>query len=98
VQTITVLRLPVSVQLALTDISEHPDSTISETVRRTGFPQSLVSSAVARLAQGGVLTTRTDPVDRRRTLVRLAADVPARAARARPAAHRGRRFCPDRDD
>jgi DNA-binding MarR family transcriptional regulator len=75
-------RLPSSVQTVLLDISEHPDSSISQIVARTGFPQSLVSAAVAQLRDRGVLRTAVDQADRRRTLVRLSADVPARMARA----------------
>ncbi|HEY7262318.1 MAG TPA: helix-turn-helix domain-containing protein [Trebonia sp.] len=75
-------RLPSSVQTVLVDISEHPDSSISQIVARTGFPQSLVSAAVAQLRDRGVLRTAVDQADRRRTLVRLSADVPARMARA----------------
>jgi len=76
-------RLPSSVQTILLDISEHPDSSISQIVARTGFPQSLVSGAIARLRDRGALQTATDPADRRRTLVRLSGDIPARMARAR---------------
>lgn len=75
-------RLPSSVQMILLDISEYPGSSISQIVARTGFPQSLVSMAVARLRDGGALQTAVDPADRRRTLVRLSADIPARMARA----------------
>ncbi|HZC41510.1 MAG TPA: helix-turn-helix domain-containing protein [Streptosporangiaceae bacterium] len=75
-------RLPSSVQTILIDISEHPDSSISQIVARTGFPQSLVSAAVARLRDGGALQTAVDPADRRRTLVRMSADIPARMAQA----------------
>jgi DNA-binding MarR family transcriptional regulator len=72
-------RLPTSIQLVLMDVSEHPDSSISEIVDRVGFPQSLVSGAVKRLELGGALVTRIDPRDRRRTLVRVAPDVRAKA-------------------
>lgn len=72
-------RLPTSVQLVLMDVSEHPDSSISEIVNRVGFPQSLVSGAVKRLEVGGALVTHVDPDDRRRTLVRVAADVRSKA-------------------
>lgn len=75
-------RLPSSVQTTLLDISEHPDSSISQIVERTGFPQSLVSGAVAQLSSRGLLRTAVDPKDRRRTLVRLSADIRARMARA----------------
>jgi DNA-binding MarR family transcriptional regulator len=74
-------RLPTSMQMVLVDVSEHPDSSISQIADRTGFPQSLVSGAVARLRDGGALETSTDPVDRRRTLVRPSADIPARQAK-----------------
>jgi DNA-binding MarR family transcriptional regulator len=75
-------RLPSSVQTILLDVSEHPDSSISQIVARTGFPQSLVSEAVARLREGGALRTAIDPSDRRRTLVRLSPEIPARMNRA----------------
>jgi DNA-binding MarR family transcriptional regulator len=75
-------RLPTSVQLVLVDIGDHPDTSISGVVARTGLPQSAVSEAVARLARFGALSTSTDPADRRRTLVRVAADVRGRRKRA----------------
>jgi DNA-binding MarR family transcriptional regulator len=62
-------ELPTSVRMVLVDVIEHPDTTITQIVERTGFPQSHVSSAVARLRDAGVLTTAADPNDRRRTLV-----------------------------
>ena len=61
--------LPASVRMVLVDALENPGSTIGQIVERTGFPQSHVSAAVARLREDGVLTTKVDPVDRRRTLV-----------------------------
>jgi DNA-binding MarR family transcriptional regulator len=75
-------QLPTSVQTILLDISEHPGSSISQIVKRTAYPQSLVSGAVARLREAGALRTEADPADRRRTLVRLAADIPARMSKA----------------
>ena len=62
-------ELPTSVRMVLLDVLENPDTTISHIVERTGFPQSHVSSSVARLRDSGVLITAVDPVDRRRTLV-----------------------------
>ncbi len=62
-------ELPTSVRMVLVDVLEHPETTISQIVERTGFPQSHVSSAVARLRDAGVLKTTADPNDRRRTLV-----------------------------
>lgn len=63
-------ELPTSVRIVLVDIHEHPDSTIGQIVARTGFPQSHVSSAVARLRDSGAVVTTDDPTDRRRTIVR----------------------------
>jgi DNA-binding MarR family transcriptional regulator len=59
-----------SVRLVLVDVAYHPDSSITEITERTGFPQSLVSTAVARLGEIGMLESRRDTLDRRRTLVR----------------------------
>lgn len=59
-----------SVRLVLIDVAYHPNSSISEITERSGFPQSLVSAAVARLRELGVLESEPDPSDRRRTLVR----------------------------
>lgn len=59
-----------SVRLVFADVAYHPNSSITEITERTGFPQSLVSTAVAKLREHGVLETRPDPLDRRRTLVR----------------------------
>src|SRR5262245_33577550 len=61
--------LPTSVRIVLVDVFEHPGTTIGQIVERTGFPQSHVSQAVARLRDDGVLETGVDPTDRRRTLV-----------------------------
>ena len=59
-----------SVRLIFVDVAYHPNSSISEITERTGFPQSLVSTAVAKLRDKGLLATEPDPLDRRRTLVR----------------------------
>ena len=63
-----------SVIAVVEDLADHPDSSITEIVGRTGLVQSMVSTAVAQLRSDGVLRTSTDPKDRRRTLVTLAAD------------------------
>jgi DNA-binding MarR family transcriptional regulator len=57
-------------RLVFVDVAYHPDSSITEITERTGFPQSLVSTAVARLREIGLLESGPDPLDRRRTLVR----------------------------
>ena len=63
------VRMPTSVRSVLVDVYEHPGSSISEITARTGFPQSHVSAAVAKLRERGGLITAADPADRRRTLV-----------------------------
>jgi DNA-binding MarR family transcriptional regulator len=75
-------ELPTSVRMVLVDVYEHPGSTIGQIVERTGFPQSIVSAAVARLRESGALETTTDPADRRRTLVAPSLEHQARAAQA----------------
>ncbi len=61
--------MPHSVRMVMIDVFEHPNSTIGQIVERSGFPQSHVSASVARLREGGILTTTVDPDDGRRTLV-----------------------------
>jgi DNA-binding MarR family transcriptional regulator len=63
------------------DVAYHPSSSITEITERTGFPQSLVSTAVARLRDIGLLESEPDPLDRRRTLVRTTAARQAVTAR-----------------
>ena len=74
-------RLPTSVQLVLVDVGDHPGSSVSEVVARPGLPQSLVSAAIARLREGGALTTETDANDRRRTLVHPSQTIASRRAK-----------------
>lgn len=57
----------------LRDVSAHPDSSIRDITARTGLPQSYVSEWVARFREHGVLQSKTDPADGRRTLVRVSA-------------------------
>ncbi len=76
--------LPISVRIVLVDVFEHPDTTIGQIVERTGFPQSHVSSSVARLRDLDMLTTTIDPDDRRRTLVAPKPEHRNRAALAEP--------------
>lgn len=61
--------LPVSVRMVLVDVVEHPGTSIGEIVERTGFPQSHVSAAVARLRDEDMVVTAACPKDRRKTLV-----------------------------
>ena len=55
---------PTSVRMILIDIAEHPDSSVGEIASRTGFPQSHVSTSIARLRELGALVTSIDPSDR----------------------------------
>ena len=71
-------ELPTSVRMVLVDVIDHPETTITQIVERTGFPQSHVSSSVARLRDAGVFVTTVDPNDRRRTLVTLSREHMAR--------------------
>jgi len=73
--------VPTGIRLILIDLVEHPGSSIGEITARTGLPQSHVSQSVARLRARGAVATASDPHDGRKTLVRLSADLPARAAR-----------------
>jgi DNA-binding MarR family transcriptional regulator len=74
-----------STRVILIDIASNSGTSISEIVVRTGYPQSLVSSTVAKLKDIGVVDTVADPVDRRRTLV-TATPMANERARNNPAA------------
>lgn len=73
---------PATARLVALDISENPGTSIGEVAARTGFPQSQVSTSVARLRDIGLLQTSVDPADGRRTLVRLTEAARERARRA----------------
>jgi DNA-binding MarR family transcriptional regulator len=72
---------PVGMMLVLEDIATHPDSSIGEITDRTGFPQSHVSTMVARFRSSGIVETTSDPRDGRRTLVRATGEHLRRASR-----------------
>jgi DNA-binding MarR family transcriptional regulator len=74
-------ELPTSVRSVLIDVAAHPGSSISQVTTRTGYPQSHVSASVARLRELGAVQTESDPVDGRRTLVRVTPQTIRRAAR-----------------
>ena len=63
--------LPKGPSLVLKDVFGHPGAAITEIAERTVLPQSYVSESVARLREQGVVATRFDPADRRRTLATL---------------------------
>jgi DNA-binding MarR family transcriptional regulator len=73
------------VLIVASDIRAHPGSSVGQIAERTGFPQSKVSACVARLREAGAIDTTVDPSDRRRLLVRPAAQVATRVARVRSA-------------
>jgi DNA-binding MarR family transcriptional regulator len=62
-------ELPPSARAVITDVFEHPGTTISEIVERTELPQSQVSASVIKLSKLEAFTTSTDHLDRRKTLV-----------------------------
>ncbi|WP_433593589.1 MarR family winged helix-turn-helix transcriptional regulator [Nocardia sp. CA-145437] len=72
-----------AVLVVIGDVLEHPGTTISEVTARTGLPQSAVSGAVARLRETGSLVARTDPHDRRRTLLEPARELSERVSQVR---------------
>ncbi|MFI2762010.1 MarR family winged helix-turn-helix transcriptional regulator [Streptomyces echinatus] len=74
-----------SLLVVLGDLVSHPGTTVGEIATRTGLPQSQVSTAVARLEQAGSVDTEPDPADRRRRLIRPAAQPSARVAEVRAA-------------
>jgi SAM-dependent methyltransferase len=81
--TAGVRRLSVGVRYILTDVFEHPGTSITEITERTGFPPSHISASLATLRDAGVLETTVDPDDQRRTLVR---PIPRHGAADRAAA------------
>lgn len=72
-----------AVLVVLADILDNSDSTVGEIAARTGLAQSAVSMAVVRLRETGSVVARTDPRDRRRTLLRHADRVSDRVAEVR---------------
>ncbi|MEV7009545.1 MarR family transcriptional regulator [Streptosporangium sp. NPDC051022] len=55
----------------LEDAIKHPDGSVTDIQRRTGFAQSHVSASVSRLRERGLVETVADPGDGRRTRVRV---------------------------
>lgn len=73
---------PTAAGLVLRDVFAHPDSAIGQIAARTGLPQSHVSETVAQLRERGVVASRPDPQDGRRTLVSVAPGHPDTVAQA----------------
>jgi DNA-binding MarR family transcriptional regulator len=63
--------VPASTIAIVVDVRQHPSSSISQIVERTGLAQSLVSGTVARLGDAGVFIVEQDAKDRRRVLVKM---------------------------
>ncbi|MFJ6867482.1 MarR family transcriptional regulator [Streptomyces termitum] len=74
-----------SVIIVAADVKAHPGTSVKDIAARTGFPQSKVSGCVARLREAGAVEARTDPADRRRTLLSPAPDASPRVAEVRSA-------------
>ncbi|MET1071263.1 MAG: helix-turn-helix domain-containing protein [Umezawaea sp.] len=71
------------VLIVLSDVLDHPDTSVGAIAERTRLPQSQVSTAVARLTQAGSVETAADPTDRRRRLIRQADTTSDRVAEVR---------------
>jgi SAM-dependent methyltransferase len=63
-------RLPSGVRLILTDVCEHPGTSITDITERTGLPPSHIEASVATLRDAGALATTVDPDDQGRTRFR----------------------------
>lgn len=57
--------------LVLEDLFRNGQSSISDTVQRTGLAQSRVSTSVARFVDRGWVSTAPDPADGRKTLAQV---------------------------
>jgi DNA-binding MarR family transcriptional regulator len=64
---------PAGHALVLRDVLTHPGSSISDITARTGLAQSIVSKAIARFGEQGIVEIGADPADGRRTLARVTA-------------------------
>ncbi|WP_345598283.1 methyltransferase domain-containing protein, partial [Streptomyces marokkonensis] len=64
-------QLSPGVRHVMTDVFEHPDTSITEIANRTGFPASHVETSVATLRDRGAVTTAAAPDGQ--TVVRAAA-------------------------
>jgi MarR family 2-MHQ and catechol resistance regulon transcriptional repressor len=69
--------------LVLRDLYMNGDSSISETVARTGLAQSRVSTSVANLRDRGWIETERDPDDGRKTIARVTGQVRLEGERRR---------------
>src|SRR5215475_5955122 len=77
------LEISPSEFLVLRDLYMNGESSISETVERTGLAQSRVSTSVANLRERGWVETGPHATDRRKTLARVTAQVKLEGDRRR---------------
>jgi DNA-binding MarR family transcriptional regulator len=77
------LGLTPSEFLVLQDLFMNGQSSISDTVHRTGLAQSRVSTSVAGFVERGWVTTAPDPSDGRKTLAQVTDAVRKRGNRRR---------------
>lgn len=63
--------LPTGHALVLRDVLAHPGSSVTDITARTGLAQSIVSKAIARFQERGIVEVGADPADGRRTLARV---------------------------
>ena len=77
------LEISPSEFLVLRDLYMNGESSIGETVDRTGLAQSRVSTSVANLRQRGWVETGADPDDGRKTLARVTKQVKLEGDRRR---------------
>jgi DNA-binding MarR family transcriptional regulator len=63
--------LPAGHALVLRDVLAHPGSSITDITARTGLAQSIVSKAIARFQDQGIVEVEADLADGRRTLARV---------------------------
>jgi DNA-binding transcriptional ArsR family regulator len=63
--------LPAGHALVLRDVLAHPGSSVTDITARTGLAQSIVSKAIARFQEQGIVEIGADPADGRRTLARV---------------------------
>jgi DNA-binding MarR family transcriptional regulator len=65
--------LPAGHALVLRDVLAHPGSSVTDITARTGLAQSIVSKAIARFQDQGIVEAGADPADGRRTIARVSA-------------------------
>lgn len=63
--------VPVAELIVMGDLLDNAASSITEIAARTGYVQSRVSTAVAKLVERGWAAIGSDPADGRRTLVSI---------------------------